>query len=476
MRIDARVLYRNTSRTLLLVALALAPWIAGSIGESTNRIWFLAGLLGVSGAFALPGFLRDLRRGSIPKWIVGGIGMLLVCIAFWAWRGPPAWESAFTQRQFEILGERSPTQFLPMSQQLRLAFWGAVVAGFIAATQLGKSRRWRIAMVSTLGISGMLLLGYAAGITFLQWPVPVDSLNHPHHPAVNVTFYAYFGTALTVLIATLATGSWLAFNHGTGSLAAIVAVAGMASLRLWPAESIQLLGFGALIAAVSLHNLARVVPVERLRKLTLVAAVSAAPAVMAIQFVACANHLRSFPAIATSPAASRPAMPTRDEIYEQAASQRGDRLVEDPAPGRLSAWAAAAYMALDAGPIGPGPGSWSRRAAAFSNSGAVNSIPYYLGAAHHDPLQFTAEWGWLPAAFATATLILALKRQSGRTGQDLVENAVLIALLACLITSLGHWPLHIPATATWFIALLGIAASPPGPSRSSPNEASIIQS
>ena len=111
---------------------------------------------------------------------------------------------------------------------------------------------------------------------------------------------------------------------------------------------------------------------------------------------------------------ARANMQIRDVTYQDLANTRGDRLIPNSDGGRRNGWVAAFRMALDTSVVGPGPGTWSRRAALYYSDSVVASFFQYLQFAHNDLLQTAAEQGLFPLFAWIAIWWTAFKRQSER--------------------------------------------------------------
>ena len=83
-------------------------------------------------------------------------------------------------------------------------------------------------------------------------------------------------------------------------------------------------------------------------------------------------------------------------------------------------------MAADYPLIGLGPGAWVKRSALYTRDSVVNTFYFYRQYAHHDLLQFAAEWGVLPALVALYQQQLGLCSKDGKAATALLGSQVLL--------------------------------------------------
>ena len=138
------------------------------------------------------------------------------------------------------------------------------------------------------------------------------------------------------------------------------------------------------------------------------------------------------------------------------AGQRGDHLVPSTAPVRPSGWLCALRMAADYPLIGPGPGAWVKRSALYTKDTVVSTFFHYRQYAHHDLLQFAAEWGVLAALVALHLWLGGLWKAMQRRP---AEIGIVLSLVGVAFHSTVDFPLQNPALQIWTALLLGLTWS-----------------
>lgn len=148
------------SRWFLVTAVIVAPWVAGATSRSTTGLWILATLLILAFLSELPQIMGELVRRIAFRWLLAGCAVILGCLAFWAWTGPVAYVSEFTERQTAILAERMPALLLPMSHTERWLSFATAILGLLTTAVMARDYAMRRTIVLAAGISGSLVLLY----------------------------------------------------------------------------------------------------------------------------------------------------------------------------------------------------------------------------------------------------------------------------------------------------------------------------
>jgi O-antigen ligase len=147
----------------------------------------------------------------------------------------------------------------------------------------------------------------------------------------------------------------------------------------------------------------------------------------------------------------------RDQVIEQAANTRGDRLVTAGREPRQVAWIAALRMAADYPLVGLGPGTWPRESTMFSNDPLVATFYQHRQFAHNDLFQVAAEWGGISLVAWIAIWVGALLRAASTAAETgFGEGGVLVAIFAFALFSFFHFPLQLPALYLWAMLLVGL--------------------
>ena len=442
---------------LLILAALAAPWLGGTQTTVPNARWWLGGTLAVAFCLVLAGRSRAHRRLAIPP----GAGMsalfLLGCLGWWATQSEPHFATLFGEEHWAFLNERYPRAIFQGPRLERLGFLACVILGFLAAIDSGQRESFRRRLTLTIGVSGMGVAVYALGLARLGWPALPWTQIDGGAEQFNVCFAHYSGPPACLNLA------WplLVFGAPSGLAwlrrIAPVIIAG-AAMPLWNSAAGKCIAVGLLVAGAVWKWGAKQGWLTPGR-------VCAAPGIALLAVFACQwfaiSHMRKHtPDNWISAHETLIHADTHDARLRELAAQRGDHLVASPAADRPSGWLCALRMAADHPLIGLGPGAWVKRSALYTHDSVVSTFYHYRQYAHHDLLQFAAEWG----GFATLAVLFlwlggiwrAIHRDSA---DNTAEAGIVLALFGITLHSMVDFPLQNPALQLWSALLLGLAWS-----------------
>ena len=434
---------------LLIAAALAAPWLGGAQTTLPDVRWWLGGALAAAFFIVVFGRLAARRLVGISPWAGIAALFLLGCLGVWATQPEPHFSTLFGEEHWRFLHERFPRALLQMPRLERLGFFACVILGFLAAIDLGRRENFRRQLTFAVGLSGMAVALYALGFAHLGWPALPWTLIDDGTERLNVCFAHYSGPPACLNLA------WplLVFGRaGRFGLVAVLPVA--AALPLWDSAAGQAIAAGLLVVgAVWRWGETRgwFTP-ESLRAALGVTLL----AVFTWQTFSVGQMRAQTPDGWISADKTLEDAPIFDAELRTRADQRGDRLLPSNAPGRQSAWLCAARMASDYPLIGLGPGAWVKRSALYSRDPAVNTFSHYRQYAHHDLLQFAAEWGGLAALAALFLFAGGIWRAVQRHPADI---GLVLALVGVALHSTVDFPLQNPALQLWTALLLGLTWS-----------------
>jgi hypothetical protein len=399
---------------------------------------------------------------DVPRFLLVLTGILGLFLASWLVGGEPPFQTAFAREQFTTLQLQFPGGFIVPPWWQRLALAASCLLALPALAQLGRDAAVGDLLMKVIGISGLVAAVVSLGQEWLGIPVLPWLMIQGKAERWNAGFFHYSGIAACLNLAwpliIFSGGSWRlssfqAWLLKAGTLASVAVV-------LVASESAagQAVGAGLLIAG-GVWSLARRkwLGHPALVVLCLFAALATAVSWEAVQ-------IRSLgdlnPDGWSSASDTRKIAPARDAGFRAAVLRRGDRLAASTTPARPALWMAGVRMARDHPLRGPGPGSWSRWSALYSNDSFVNTFFHSLQFTHNDLLQTAAEWGVLSAVlwlliWAGGLLSGVVRAGSSATG----GVGLVLALFGVALHSLVDFPLQIPAIQIWTAMLLGLAWS-----------------
>jgi hypothetical protein len=455
------------ARIVWLLALALAPWLGGAEGRSPGLLQALAELGFAAAACWCAARLAQHRPLAVPRivWIIGAA--FAACGVYWALHPAPPYGTAFVQEQMAYFETRSPGYILQPPRREYLIFLAGVFAIFLTGIGLGASVGLRRTAIQILAVNALAVGFYGLGEKHLGWSPPPWLVLARGTEALNGPLFNHCGPSafLDLTWPPLVFGTGLAF---AGPRLRLLLSAGVVALVLyfipmWHAATGIAIAVGVLVlgGAWSLFNMRCRIP------RTVVAGVVA---FILVTVVTCQAALAirvqwDYPDHWQGVQATIAQSKTRDEILRKAVSGREDRLFSSGAPPRPVAWLTALRMAADHLTVGPGPGTWVKRADLYSNYPIVSTFFQHRQFAHHDLFQTAAEWGVVPAILCVILWSGAFWRVAptgwGARGD---EMGLLLGLLAMALHSTMHFPLQIPALFLGTAGMLGLAWATPQPS------------
>jgi hypothetical protein len=332
-----------------------------------------------------------------------------------------------------------------------------LILGFLAAIHLGRREYFRRQLTLAIGLCGIAVAVYALGFAWRGWPALPWAMIDGGTERLNVCFAHYSGPPACLNLA------WPLLVFGvTGRLAGMrrivpVLIVG-AALPLWNSATGKAIAVGLLVAGTIWHWGAKQGWLAPRRVCAALGTVLVA--VFACQWFAIAYMQKHTPDNWISADDTLIHANTTDARLRELAGQRADRLVPSRMADRPSGWLCALRMAADYPLIGLGPGAWVKRSALYTQNSVVHTFYHYRQYAHHDLLQFAAEWGGL-ATLATLYLWLGgFWRAIHRNSADhSAEAGIMLALFGIALHSTVDFPLQNPALQLWTALLLGLAWS-----------------
>lgn len=445
---------------IVLAIAAVTPWVAGAETTLSAVRWWLGGALVLVCFLVMVGRLMLGRRLSISSWAFVPSLFLIGCLGWWASQDELEFSTKFDAEHWAFLNASASYSIFQWPRWERLGFLASVMLGFLAVIELGRSENFRCQLTTVIGWCGVLIAIYALGMAHFGWPdLPwVRITDGPER--FNVCFYHYSGPPACLNLA------WplLIFGAADGRLQrniflkATIVLLMAGTFPIWDSAAGQSIAAGLFVGGLAWSMGARNGWLSPKRVGLTLGAVFLA--VFIIQGIAISRMESHTPDNWISARETISQASVRDAPLRTLAEQRGDRLVISKAPDRPSAWLAALRMAADFPVIGLGPGAWVKRSALYTYNSVVRTFFHYRQYAHHDLLQFAAEWGML-AAIAMLVLWVggiwrALHR---RRDKPLAEIAIVLALLGIALHSTVDFPLQDPALQLWTVFLLGLAWS-----------------
>ena len=442
---------------LLVLAALAAPWIGGAQTTLPNVRWWLGGALVFAFFLDLIDRLIAGRRLAI-SWSVGASALFLLgCLGWWATQPEPHFSTLFGGEHWEFLKQRYPRSIFQWPRIERLGFLACIVLGFLATVDLGRREIFRRQLTLAIGVCGMVFALYALGFAWLGFPALPWVLIDGGTERFNVCFAHYSGPPAMLNLA------WPLLVFGATMRPAMlrwiaVVVLATAAMPLWDSAAGKSIAAGLLAAGAGWMWAAKRGWMTPGRVCTAVAA--AFLVVFAGQWFVISQTQSRTPDHWVSAANSLIHAASNDARLRELSGQRDDHLIASPASDRPVGWLSAFRMALDYPLIGPGPGAWVKRSALYTNDPFVNTFYLQRQYAHHDLLQFAAEWGGLATL---AVLFLFLGGLLHGTSRNLVnptaDAGIVLALTGIALHSTVDFPLQNPALQLWTALLLGLAWS-----------------
>ena len=439
--------------SLLILAALAAPWLAGAQTTLPNVRWWLGGALAAAFFVVVFGRLAARRLVGISPWAGLGALFLLGCLGVWATRPEPNFSTLFGDEHWKFLNEHYPRALFQLPRLERLGFFACIILGFLAAIDLGRRETFRRQLTFAIGLSGMGVALYALGFDRLGFPALPWTLIDDGTERLNVCFAHYSGPAACLNLA------WPLLAFGVVERFAwirrvIPVLLVTAALPLWDSAAAKAIPVGLLIAGAGWRwGETRGWFTPGLLRTALGLALVA---VFSWQTFSVWQMRAPSPDGWISSEKTLEDAPVFDAELRTLAEKRGDHLLPSNAPGRQSAWLCAARMAADSPLIGLGPGAWVKRSALYSRDPAVNTFSHYRQYAHHDLLQFAAEWGGLAALAALFLFAGGIWQAMQRHPADI---GIVLALVGVALHSTVDFPLQNPALQIWTALLLGLTWS-----------------
>ena len=438
---------------LLIAAALAAPWLGGAQTTLPHALWWLGGALAAAFFIAVFGRLAAGRPIGIPP--LAGIAalFLLGCLGWWATQPEPYFATAFGASHWTFLQQRHPHSMVLLPRGERLGYFACVILGFLSAISLGRKDDFHKALALAIGCSGMAVAVYAGGLAHLGWPALSWALNDGGPERFNVCFSHHNSPPACLNLA------WPLLVFGASGrfawLCRIVPLVLVAiALPLSENDAGVLIAGGLLLGGLLWRWIALRGWLTPGRVRLVLGGVFVV--ILAGQGVLVSRMHKNAPDGWVSAEDSLLRSSARDAGLSALADQRGDRLVPSPRSDRPAGWLAAARMAADHPLIGAGPGAWVTRSALYSPDPLVNTFYLCRLFAHHDFLQWAAEWGGLAALAALVLFAGGLFRAAGR---DAAPLGIVLALLGIALHSTVDSPLQNPALQLWTALLLGLAGS-----------------
>ena len=445
---------------ILLATAAVAPWIGGSPTLFAGVRWWLAAALASAFVLMLSARLVRRRRPKLPLAALIPSVFLLGCLGWWSTQDELPFATAFGAEHWTFLATNTPNSLFQWPRLERLTFFTGLLLGFLAAIDLGRREKFRRQVGFALGLSALGVAVYAHGLAWLGWTNPAWVLINNGPESFNVCFDHYSGPPAALNLA------WplLIFGAGAGRsrwgiftrVAALVVIG--SAFPLWDSAAGKAIAIGLLLAGLGWKiGASRKWLTPRITALALVATflilfVSQAWIVSRMQSASPDNWVSADNTLSHSA--------ERDAEVRNRAGKRGDHLAMSTVPDRPSAWLAAARMAADYPLLGFGPGAWVKRSALYTHNSIVSTFFHYRQYAHHDLLQFAAEWGGLAAIAMMSLWVGGAWRALHRDEKEpRAEAGLVLALLGVALHSTVDFPLQNPAIQLWTALLLGLAWS-----------------
>jgi O-antigen ligase len=427
MNIAARL--RTAAGWIILASLVYAPWALGC-----RPIWAIQGLLAIvllAAVFWLPSRIGRPIRGW-HRWCA-----LALLAQGW-------WMIFNAHGDYQPSGDITPVQsWWPSAPgavdagvcRVMMCQITAVLIAFLIACDLVRERLWRWRIVATIAATGVALSIYG----LLQKADLLPALAHRAYAESVFATFDYHGNA----------GAFL--NLCIPGLFAI-AVGTRFKRTGW-------LGVMLCLAA-SMANVSRAGVVISLVMIVILALTLARSSPRMAGGIALAVIIAT---VAGGGAA-----------WRRLGELNRNQTLNNP---RLLMLQAAGPMAMEAGPLGNGSGSFKL---IYFNSPHIPAAlyprwrvaPYPIGEtvpidsfAHHDYLQYIIEWGWLGAALWAILIIggvvVAIRAYRKEPGEDrILLAAALAALGGVLVHSLVDWPLQVGSLQLYAAMYLAVAANP----------------
>jgi hypothetical protein len=419
----------------------------------------LIGLMAIGGVWVA---VESRWFADVPRTLLALGGILGLFLASWVVGGEPPFQTVFSREQFTALQQQFPGGFIAPPWWQRLSLSACCLLALPALAQLGRDAAVGDLLMKVIGISGLVSAVVSLGQEWLGIPALPWLMIQGKAERWNAGFFHYSGLVACLNLAwpliIFSRGGWRLSSSQDWLLKAgtFAATAGV----LFASESAagQAVGVGLLIGG-SVWSLVRRrwLGHPALVVLSLFAILATAVFWEAVQ-IRSVGELN--PDGWSSVSDTRRIGPTRDAAFRAAVLRRGDRLAASTTPARPALWMAGVRMAKDHPLRGPGPGSWSRWSALYSNDSFVNTFFHSLQFTHNDLLQTAAEWGVLPAILWlliwAGGLLSGVVRAGGSTTGGV---GLVLALFGVALHSLVDFPLQIPAIQIWTAMLLGLAWS-----------------
>jgi len=446
---------------LILVTAALAPWLAGARSYLSGVLWGLGGLH-VS-AFLLVAIERSQEKQwpRVSRLAVWPVLFLLGCLGWWAFQSEPSFASTFAAEHWVFLERQFPSAILQWPRSERLFFAAALLLGFLAAVDVGRSPTFRKQLCLVIGIDGLLVALYGLGQRWLGLGFPPWLQINGYIEAYNACFFHHGGPSACLNFAwpLLVFHEWrTGWIKGNVIIALLLLPVVALALSLWHSQTPWAVAAGLLIVGFIWISYARISKPSPSFILSAVAVLFLA--VFAWQFSEVRHMKAQNPDYWMSAEMASMQIGERDTQFRALTLNRGDRMIPSASPPRPAAWLTGVRMAADHLFIGNGPGSWVREATLYSNDPIVNTFYQHRQFAHHDLLQTAAEWGGLAAIAWLVLWIGGVYRAARRSlTEGLDDVGLVLALLGIALQSLVHFPLQIPALQIWTALALGLAWS-----------------
>jgi O-antigen ligase len=446
---------------LLLVTVALAPWLAGARARFSGVLWIL-GTAMVS-AFLLVAIERTQQRRwlRVPRLAVWTVVFLLGCLGLWSMQQEPLFATSFAAEHWAFLEHKFPAALLQWPRAERLFFLAALLLGFLATVDVGREPAFRKRLCLTMGVSGVFVALYGLGqrwlgIGFPPWLQIAGDYEH-----FNACFFHHGGPSACLNFAwpLLVFRAWRTDTIKGSLIAAVLLLPVVVlALPLWHSQTPWAVAAGLLMGGFSWLWLAH--SRELAPTFVLGAVVALFLAVFTWQAFSIRQIEARYPDYWMSSEATAMDSATRDARFRAQVQLRGDHMIISSAPPRPAAWLTALRMASDHPLMGHGPGSWVYESSLYSNDPIVNTFYQHRQFAHHDLLQTAAEWGGLAAVAWLLLWVGGIYRAAKHSLTDRPDDmGLILALVAVALHSLVHFPLQIPALQIWTTLALGLAWS-----------------
>lgn len=449
-----------------------------------NGMRLLAGGLLAASLVGLPGCRLARLRCPVPGWILGLALAGLAAGWYHVVTGPAVQPTEFTRQHLARLLARWPKSMVEQTPWVLATQAAGLFGAFILAATLSTDRVWRLILATTIVLSAtsIALLGlwqnYHHYETILgESPGGMTGYffgTFFHHTSAGAMINLAWPVAATMGLAALfhdsgtLVGRLLAALPWMGAVAVLLAghlghISRMPQLLALFAGVALLLGVGSRFA----HGRG----LQRLPVLLVASLLIAGTIFWLTRSTERIGQIterwaRFFhPGVSEAPATAN--WPPPETEWSQLLR---DDLMIPLRPGisdRQLGCAAAVRLALQAGPLGFGPGTWAATASHVFTEPFMRTFFLWVEFAHMDYLQFVIEWGWFAGSGLLLLFVGGLSRAAHRIHDAMMEShppdretALAIgsglSLLIVGCQSLMDFPLQIPSLQVLFFLQLAL--------------------